>query len=199
MALEPITDHFGQAITALIPPFWGKPIIASLLWSYVKQIQRLEDDAWEVLGAFDVRTCDATRLAILGKIVGQPNFGWSLETYRAVVKAKIATNRSKGREDDILRVLRLITSTTADINITTRSPATLVVVMTEPITQNHLEAIAFLLPKTRAAGVGLNFTAPLEGGFTFDSSVSPLAGAGTLDSSVSPLVGAGVIGMALRF
>jgi hypothetical protein len=159
MALTPITRHFGEAIVSLIPALWGKPVVAALLHSYVAQIQRLEDDAWEVLGAFDVRTCDATRLAILGKVVGQANFGWSTETYRSVIMAKIAVNRSKGREDDLLRVISLAAGVTIGVGITALGFATLYVTLPGAITDDQLEALLFLLPKTRSAGVQLQLLA----------------------------------------
>lgn len=196
MSLEHIEDHFHQALIALVPPMWGKPRISALLRSYIRQVQILETSIFEVLGAYDVNTCDATRLAVLGRIVGASNLGWDLETYRAVVRARIATNRSHGREDDIINVLRLITGSTAPITITPLVPAAISVEMGEPVSAEHMIAVAFLLPKARAAGIRLNFIAPTEGGLILDSSVSPLAAANTFDSSVAPLTGAGTFGSA---
>jgi hypothetical protein len=196
VALEKIDRHFGEALTALVPPFWGKPVIAALLRSYINRVQELEDDIFQVLGAYDINTCDATRLAVLGRIVGQSNLGWDLETYRAIVRARIATNRSHGTEDDIINVLRLITGSTAPILVYPLVPATIAVEMGEPVSDEHMVAIAFLLPKARGAGIRLNFVAPTEGGLILDSSVSTLAGAGTFDSSVSTILGAGTFGSA---
>lgn len=196
MALEHIDNHFGEAIVSLVPPFWGKPVIAALLRSYINRVQEFEDDCAAVLSAYDVNTCDATRLAVLGRIVGQSDLGWDLETYRAVVRARIATNRSHGREDDVVNVLRLITGSTEPITITALSPATLSVEMGEPVSAEHMVAIAFLLPKARAAGVRLNFVAPTEGGLILDSSVTTLAAANTFDSSVTPIPDAGTFGSA---
>lgn len=197
MTLERETQHVGKAITSLVPPFFGKPRIAALLAALVRRVQELEDDAWEVLEAFNVNTADAARLAVLGRVVGQPNLGWDLETYRAVVRARIATNRSHGRDGDIANVLRLITQSTAPITLTTLQPATLSVEMGEPVSAEHLLAIVYLLPKARAAGVRLNFVAPTEGAWLFDSSGSALADASTFDSSATPLTGAGTFGTAI--
>lgn len=197
MPLEKIDRHFGEAIVSLVPAFWGRPRIAALLRSYVNRVQELEDDIFEVLSAYDINTCDATRLAVLGRIVGQSNtVGWDLETYRAIVRARIATNRSHGTEDDIINVLRLITGSTAPILVYPLVPATIAIEMGEPVSDEHMVAIAFLLPKARGAGIRLNFVAPTEGGLILDSSVSTLAGAGTFDSSVSTILGAGTFGSA---
>jgi hypothetical protein len=112
------------------------------------------------------------------------------------VRARIATNRSHGTEDDIINVLRLITGSTAPILVYPLVPATIAVEMGEPVSDEHMVAIAFLLPKARGAGIRLNFVAPTEGGLILDSSVSTLAGAGTFDSSVSTILGAGTFGSA---
>lgn len=198
MALEHIEHHFHEALVKLVPPFWGKPVIAALLRSYINRVQEFEDDCIEVMNAFNVNTCDATRLAVLGRVVGQPNMGWGTETYRAVVRAKIAANRSHGREDDIVNVIRLATGGDAGaIQCTHLVPATVLVDVAGTITDDHFEALLFLLPKTRSAGVSMLLTVALEGGFTIDSSVAPLAGAGTIDSSATPDADAGVIGTAV--
>lgn len=197
MALEHIPRHFGEALVSLIPPLFGKPVVAALLRSYIRRVQELEDDAFEVLQAFDVNTCDETRLKVLAKIVGVSNFGWDLATFRAVVRARIATNRSHGREDDIINVLRLITGSTAPITVTPFVPASMHVEMGEPVSAAHMTAIAFLLPKARGAGIRLNFIAPTEGGLILDDAVSTLAAANTFDNSVTPITGAGTFGSAV--
>ena len=184
--LERIERHFGEAIVKLVPSFWGKPVIAAILQSYINRVQEFEDDCFEVMNAFDVRTCDATRLAVLGKVVGQPNLGWETETYRAVVRAKIATNRSHGRENDVVNVLRLILGSPEGMTVDLQHlvPATVLVSPSEHVDETHMPAVAYLLPKARAAGVKLLFVNPPAGpGLTWASSVG--GGGGDLASSVS--------------
>jgi hypothetical protein len=86
------------------------------------------------------------------------------------VRARIATNRSHGTEDDIINVLRLITGSTAPILVYPLVPATIAVEMGEPVSDEHMVAIAFLLPKARGAGIRLNFVAPTEGDALWDVS-----------------------------
>ncbi|MES2384550.1 MAG: hypothetical protein V4593_08370 [Pseudomonadota bacterium] len=178
-------------MTALIPPLWGKPVVAALLRSYLNRVQGLEDDIFEVLAAFDVNTCDATRLAILGKVVGQANFGWDLETYRNVVRARIAANRSHGLEEDILKVLHLAGGITEHVTITAHAPATLTIALGETITDAAATALDFLLPKTRAAGVQLHLFRPVDdpaagAALTWGSALDASVG-GDLDSTASPI------------
>ena len=186
VTLERIERHFGEAIVKLVPSFWGKPVIAAILRSYINRVQEFEDDCFAVMNAFDIRTCDATRLAILGKVVGQPNLGWDTETYRAVVRAKIATNRSHGRENDLVNVLRLILGSPAGLTVDVRhsAPATVRVQPSEHVDATHMPAVAYLLPKARAAGVKMHFFNPPAGtGLTWASAVS--GGGGEFASSVS--------------
>jgi hypothetical protein len=160
MAIGHDTQHFSEALQALATPFWGKPRIAALLRAYIRRVQELENDAWGVLGAFDVNTADAARLAILGRIVGQHNAGWNTETYRAVIRAKIATNRSHGREDDLVNVLQLAAGLAEPVTIVTYAPATMIITLGETVTDSIMTALAFLLPKTRSAGVQLHMFRP---------------------------------------
>ena len=192
MALAPITNHFNEGLMALIPPFWGKPRIAAWLQTYLDQVQDLEDAAWEVLNAYDIDTCDMPRLNVLAKIVGQPNLGWSLETFRSVVRGKIAANRSRGREDDLLNVLRLSIGAQYGATFVTLTPATLFVEISLAVLATYRTALEFLLPKTRAAGVHMQVLYPplpdgVPGGgarFRLDSAVAGTQTSG-LGSSVS--------------
>lgn len=151
--LEPITDYFHQGLVEFVAPFWGKPRMAAMLRSFLNRVQELEDAGWEVLEAFNINTADDARLAVLGRIVGQPNFGWSTETYRSIIRAKIRTNRSKSREDDIVDVIRLAMNSESRIYLQHMSPATVLVWLTDGLDEDHEEALLFLMPKTRAAGV----------------------------------------------
>ncbi len=155
MAIEHITDHFHQSLLALIPPLWAKPNVASLLRSYIRQVQLLEDDALTLLTAFNIDTADAARLAVLGRVVGQFNAGWDLETYRNVIRGKIATNRSRGTEDDLINVIRLIIGGDPTIDIFVVGAATALISIAAPFEASELVALVFLLPKARAGGVRL--------------------------------------------
>lgn len=160
MTITPFDDHFKQALVKLVAPFWGKPRIASLLYALLRQTQILEDTIWEVSEAYQIDTADSARLDVLGRIVGQPRFGFSDEEYRAVIRGRIRAARSHGRTDDIIEMLRLVTGTTDPITVTHLPRATAVVEMPEPVDADAMTAVAYLLPKTRAAGVQLHLFVP---------------------------------------
>lgn len=166
-----IEDHFYQGLVKFIPPFWGKPRMAAMLQSFLNRVQELEDASWEVLEAFHIDNADDARLDVLGAIVGQPNFGWETETYRAVIRAKVRANRSKGMEDDIIEVAVLAMASNDRVYVQHMAPATCYVWLQGGVDDDHATALQFLLPRTRAAGVQLQLfwtEGGLETGWIWD-------------------------------
>ena len=168
MSLEPIFRHFGESIVKFAPPFWGLPRVASLLLAMVNRLQELEDEHWGADGLFALYTIDGaddTRLAVLGRIVGQPNQGWNTETYRAVIRGKIRANRSRGLTDDIVEVMRIVPPAEGTVTVFHYVPATMAVMPNFETDADQLVALMYLLPKTRSAGVKMHvFFAPAEAG-----------------------------------
>jgi hypothetical protein len=192
--LQRNTKHFFEAIVKLVPPLWGKPRVAALIQSYLDQIQELEDATWEVLDARHVNTATGVHLDTLGAIVGQPRFTSDDDVYRSVIRAKIAANRSKGTTDSLINVVRLAGDVASPVQVTHVGPAVVRITLAEPVDAAGLAALAFILPKARAAGVRLGLLAAVdEDAFVIDDSVSTLATASVLDNSVSPIAGAGTL------
>jgi hypothetical protein len=107
--LQQVTDHARRAILSLNPVFWGKPRIASFVWALTTEVQELEDAIFSVLNLRLVDNAGDAQLAVLGRIVGQPNTGgFDTELYRTLIKAKIRTNRSHGSLKDILETMLLL-------------------------------------------------------------------------------------------
>ncbi len=154
--MTPITNHFNQAIVNLVAPFWGKPRIAALMLAMMNRVQELEDATWDVLDRYTLEGADDMRLDVLGRVVGQPNLGWATETYRAVLRGKIRANRSRGLARDIIEVCKFVTPTDALVTLLEPGFATLIVQPQFEVAEDTLEALAYLLPKTRAAGVKMH-------------------------------------------
>jgi hypothetical protein len=107
--LPKVTNHARRAILSLNPVFWGKPRIASLVWALTSEVQELEDAIFSVILLRMVDNAGDVQLEVLGRVVGQPNVGgFDTELYRALIRAKIRTNRSHGSLKDILETLALI-------------------------------------------------------------------------------------------
>lgn len=106
--LTHITDHARRGILSLSSPFWGKPRIASFIWAIVTGLQELENAVHSVITLRQVDNATLTQLQVLGKIVGQRYAAEDVETYRGLIKARIAANRSSGTIDDLLRVIQAL-------------------------------------------------------------------------------------------
>lgn len=178
------TEHFHQALLKLIGPFWGKPRIAALLRAMLQRVQELEDVAWDVMTRYTVDEADTARLDVIGRVVGQPRFWGDDDTYRWVIRAKIRANRSRGLVDDIIQVIQLATQVTTTIAVESYAPATMTVVLGETIDTARQIALAFLLPKTRPAGVQMHLERPVSANhLTWASAVT--GGGGDFASAVS--------------
>jgi hypothetical protein len=115
--LTQITDHARRAIFSLNPEFWGKPRIMSFTWAFASEVQELENAIFSVIQLRMVDNAFDAQLKVLGRLVGQANVGgFDTELYRALIKAKIRTNRSHGSLRDILEAgwatLGLVTENT---------------------------------------------------------------------------------------
>jgi hypothetical protein len=155
MGLTQETNH-RAAVLELAAPFWGKPRIVSILVAVLDQIQRIEDDAWDILTLRTIDNADLVRLKVLGKLVGQPRFGFGLEDYRDLVRARARANRSQGRALDLVEVMAILVGE-ANFSMTEGGNATLYISALTPLTDTDVAKIGLILPDTRAAGVGVQF------------------------------------------
>ena len=151
--LQYIPDHDEIASRKLAPPFWGKPFIQAVLSAFVREIQRLEDDLWEMMDLRTLPNADMPRLKVLGRIVGQPRFGLDLEDYRLVIEARALANVSRGRASDILAVLNVLLGPGQYILLEVGN-ATLFLDVLGLTTPTQLKMLSLVLPDVRAAGVG---------------------------------------------
>lgn len=172
MTMIPISDHFERAYAHLIEQYKEKPRFAALLASYVRQIQDLEDAAWDVQMSRFLDNADLTRLKVLGRIVGQVYRGEVVETYRLFVRARILINRSGGHSGEIIAVAQLIL---AGVSLTYEEyyPASIVLVANTNLGSIDVRYIVELLRETKAAGVGFQFIfQTFDDAFTFSATTS---------------------------
>lgn len=108
-----VTDHADQAVARLPAKHKGKTNIEALVRLCIAPKQEIEDVLAAMLLARYIDTAADEQLNVLGRIVGQPRNGLSDADYRRYIRARIATNKSKGRWSDIQIVTRLILDDTA--------------------------------------------------------------------------------------
>lgn len=140
-----------------MPGYWGKPRLASLLRSYLRECQTIEDLCWELFACADVATAPEWALLLLGKLIGQARHGLDLEQFRLAVQARALANRSSGLLSDLFAVLDLILGDSIDYSIVEPGNATLLVTALDPLEASSVEVVEEVLPFARAGGVALNF------------------------------------------
>lgn len=152
--LQYIDDHEERAARKLVPPFWGKPVIAAVLAALTREIQELEDTLWEMLELRTVDDADLARLKVLGKIVGQPQLGFSTENYRLLIRARALANVSRGRASDLIAVLEVLVGP-GNYALYEVGDATLWLSVFQALDAEGIGMVVQVLPDTRAAGVGV--------------------------------------------
>ena len=69
-ALTYQVDHCADGLERLLQQFKDRPRIAALLCAFVRQVQELEDAAWQLLTERHVDAAIGVQLDALGRIVG---------------------------------------------------------------------------------------------------------------------------------
>lgn len=161
--LERNPDYVGQGLQRLLFLFKDKPRIASLIKSYLAQVQELEDAAYSVwlLGQLqriisgEVTPTDNI-MDVLGRIVGQQREGFDNINFAILISARIASNRSRGKHADMIRVTKRLVPD-AVVSVRTLPPASLLIVPSTPVGFDpYLIGESFLIPAV-SAGVYLMF------------------------------------------
>jgi hypothetical protein len=183
-----ITDHARRAILNLNAEFWGKPRIMSFVWAMTSEVQELENAIFSVILLRMVDNAGDVQLEVLGRLVGQRNVGgFDTELYRALIKAKIRTNRSHGTLRDILETLRLIHPPKAEWYQAGWATLALIV---EDAADLVLDAASIVLRNAKQAEEGLLlYVSQTSEGARFDSASSTEAATGGWGSATNPNVG----------
>ncbi len=156
MTLERREQIEEEACFKLLPWAWGRPRITSLLRSYARECQLVEDACHLLFQNADVDTADSVRLVLLGKLIGQARHGLSIAQLRVAIKARALANRSQGTLADIFAVLNAILPST-DYSVVELGSAQLLITALDPITDADVDVVQEVLPFARAGGVGLHF------------------------------------------
>lgn len=107
-SLLPRIDHIAQGLSRTISQYRGKPAFNTLCAIYLQQLQYIEDAMHASVDAWDVDTAVGFRLRILGELVGQPNVSADDEVQRIFTKARIRSNRSRGKIGDLTAIADLL-------------------------------------------------------------------------------------------
>ena len=150
-----ITDHTAQALERLCEQFKGKANIVKLLTALTGTVQEAETALWDLFTMRSVDTAAGVYLDAIGEIVGQERGGLADVDYRRLIRARIATNRSRGTISDVLRIADLVLNDpSAYLEIDNQGAAAYVLrVLNVSITDELAELLIEFLRAATAAGV----------------------------------------------
>jgi hypothetical protein len=152
--IEKNEEHVTEALSRLLEQFKHRPNIEAVISALVSQIQDLENAAFDLYTKRWIDSAEGVHLDNLGKIVGQPRAGMTDPDFRLWIKARIISNRTRGRYDDLLAIADLVLDTTENFYLYERDTATLVAAL---YSSSDLSVGRFfdILFSAKAAGVRL--------------------------------------------
>lgn len=117
MSLTRATGIYEEMLSRLPSQFRDKPRIAAILFALAEQLAGNEDDLWRVLEGGYIDNATGHDLDVLGQIVGQPRNGQLDDEYRRFIRARIKTNRSDGKIEQLLTIALLVLGGTATVEL----------------------------------------------------------------------------------
>lgn len=118
-----ITTHVEDGEARLIEAFKNKPLVKAVLRVSLLRVQHFEDVLWSIYTGVWLPNAIGVQLDNLGAIVGEPRKGRDDDLYRLWVKARILANRSNGKQQELLAVLRLLIGAGPTVTYTPDPPA----------------------------------------------------------------------------
>lgn len=152
-----ITDHEGEAVARIPSRWYGLPNFEALVRAFVAPIQTLEDALWELLTLRTIDTGSGVTLDAIGAIIGEPRTTQTDDDeYRPYLRARIATNRSDGTVEALIRVCRVLLNDPAvQVRVRTYPPASIVIRLRGAVPSATADALIGFLRSAKAAGVSL--------------------------------------------
>jgi len=90
----------------LLSQFHDSPVLNAVQNAFLEQIAELESVFEELRNLID--QAEGAQLDMLGRIVGQKRFAMSDANYKLWIEARILLNKSRGIEDDLRELLRIL-------------------------------------------------------------------------------------------
>ena len=152
-----VPDHVAAALGRLLEQDKNKTNISNWVTAFVAPIQALESALWQLLTQRRINTAIGAQLDALGKLVGQGRNGAGDSDYARFINARIRTNVSRGRIEDLIAIARLVLNDALDvIAIAAYGTAAVSVRVTGDVVPDSTAAILIsFLRDAHAAGVKL--------------------------------------------
>ncbi|MCG8433501.1 MAG: DUF2612 domain-containing protein [Gammaproteobacteria bacterium] len=148
-------DVIDTFLPKLLTQFKEKPNIEAILRVILKQVQDLEDAAFVLLTGTLLPNAVGNQLDRVGQIVGESRQGRGDADYRVGLSARILLNLSNGTIEELIAIVNVMTSGTAQIDVTEAFPAAFDITVDTPISNGSAVGVFVLLAKP--AGVLAKF------------------------------------------
>lgn len=99
-------SHFEEAKELLLEQFSGAERLKDLLESYLMPVQTLENVSFDAIAAMQFDTATEHGLTNIGEFLGLVRGNISYGEFVLCITAKILTNKSLGRTDDLIEAFR---------------------------------------------------------------------------------------------
>jgi hypothetical protein len=106
------TAHVARGVGRLIEQWKNKKNITALTRIFLLEVQALEDAIAGVYNGRLLANAVGVQLDTIGRYVGEPRKGRADGVYVLWLKARIAANRSFGRAQDLIKVIKILTAHT---------------------------------------------------------------------------------------
>lgn len=152
--MDQIETYLLRAIKTLGASLLGKPIQTTVLVAFMAELQEIETVLFDILARYTIDGADRPRLEVLGRIVGQKPRGYSDDTLRRAIRARIGANQSSGTAANVLNVIHLLFDDPLATMFQRQQDFStmLVVITTSPPPDGAREALQEIGPLTRLGG-----------------------------------------------
>lgn len=127
--------------------------LEKILEVYLKQIQDLEDAAFQVLLETILDNAVGEQLDVIGRIVVLAREGFADDTYRERLRAKIIINRGSGTIPEIIEIISLLSGPGVQVEVQQFFPAAIHVIAVDVLAVGLGFGIGPLLQASKLGGV----------------------------------------------
>lgn len=192
-----ISNHISVSLNNLLQQYKGRTNWTLLITALVGRVQDLENACETLKHRLDIDSMTGVQLDGIGKIVGQPRYGYADDYYRLLLKMRVAINRSQGLTEQLINVVKYLTNSPT-VQIREVYPAGFQVhidiALTDPLTISFLKQA---IQVAKQGGVDFCFVSFVDptNPFTFGLSTDgDLIGTGEGFSSIADPTSGGKLG-----
>lgn len=159
-------SHVSDALGRIVQQYSKAVNLQDLISSLVNQVQKIEDDLQSMYNRLDIDVSENVQLDGIGDIIGIARQGYDDDTYKILIKGKIAANVSKGTPGDIIQVFNILTSG-SDAFLMELFPAQIAIMNNGSILAGLETLVKTMTEGATAAGVGLDYIGDYNGDLAF--------------------------------